>query len=41
MQSFVVRQKTGRPPPQTPAWQVSPVVQRWPVLQAVPFGFVA
>jgi hypothetical protein len=29
---------TTAPPPHTPAWQVSPMVQALPSLQAVPLG---
>jgi hypothetical protein len=32
-------QTTGAPPVQTPAWQLWPVMQRLPALQAVPLGF--
>src|SRR5262249_17498607 len=31
-------QLTGTPPPQTPPWQVSPVVQALPSLQGVPLA---
>lgn len=38
--SVGVVQVTDVPPPQTPAWQLSPVVQRLPSVQVVPSGLL-